>query len=206
MEGVGTSGTVLSQMASVNPTAASVNPIAAGRSYGGQTSSQRAADRRELLLDAAFTLVAADGWKALRIDALCREAGLNKRYFYESFPSLDAVIGALTQRLASDAIAVSLAELESGVEPTEVTRRMITALIHHLTDDPRRARVLFGSLPAGDAAAGHRTEALRRVAAAAATTGRGIYSLPDDPFVDITAGMLVAGTSQVVLEWLDQRD
>jgi AcrR family transcriptional regulator len=176
---------------------------AGGRTYGRQSSGERAADRRDTLLDAAFVLVAASGWPALRIDALCRAAGLNKRYFYESFADLEAVIAALVDRVAAEAIAVAVAAIEPGADLTEATRRSITAFVHHLTDDPRRARVLFGALPADDAAAGHRTDAIRRVVAAAALTGRGINALPEDPTVTLTAAMLVGGTSQVILDWLD---
>jgi AcrR family transcriptional regulator len=178
-------------------------PPACGRTYGRQSGDERAADRREALLDAAFVLVAARGWPALRIDALCRTASLNKRYFYESFANLDGVIAALIDRVASEAITAAVAPIQPGVDLGEATRLSITAFVHHLTDDPRRARVLFGALPAGDAAAGHRTDAIRRVVAAAALTGRGINALPEDPTVTLTAAMLVGGTSQVVLDWLD---
>lgn len=173
------------------------------RTYGGQTGDERLAQRREALLDAAFTLVADQGWRALRIDALCREAGLNKRYFYESFKDLDAAVAALTRRLAEDAIAATLAAMRPGASPHEATRQAISAFVGHLTADPRRARVLFGAVPAGDAAAGHRTEAVRRVIAVAAATGRDLHAVGRDPFVDTAAAMLVGGTSQVLLDWLD---
>lgn len=173
------------------------------RTYGGQTGDERLAQRRAALLDAAFTLVAEQGWRALRIDALCREAGLNKRYFYESFKDLDATVAALTRRLAEDAIAPTLAAIEPGAPAREATRQAISAFVGHLTEDPRRIRVLFGAVPAGDAAAGHRTEAVRRVIAVAAATGRDLHAVDQDPFVDTAAAMLVGGTSQVLLDWLD---
>jgi hypothetical protein len=105
--------------------------------------------------------------------------------------------------VASEAIAAALAGLGPTVDLPEATRLAVGAFVGHLTDDPRRARVLFGALPAGDAAAGHRTEAIRRVVAAAALTGRDIRALPEDPTVTLTAAMLIGGTSQVVLDWLD---
>lgn len=175
------------------------------RTYGGQTGDERLAQRQEALLDAAFTLVADQGWRALRIDALCREAGLNKRYFYESFKDLDAAVAALTGRLAQDAIAATLAAIEPGAGAREATRQGITAFVGHLIEDPRRARVLFGAVPAGDAAAGHRSDAIRQVIAAAAATGRDLHEIGADPFVDTGAAMLVGGTSQAILDWLDGR-
>ncbi len=179
---------------------------APGRTYGGQTSDERAQDRRAALLGAAFALVAADGWRALRIDAVCRAAQLNKRYFYESFAGgLDALVGELTQRLADDAIAVTLAAMGDGVEPDRATRQGITAFVAHLTDDPRRARVLFGAVPAGHAAAGHQADALRQLINTAAAVGQGLHRQTPEPLVGTTAAMLVGGTSQAILDWLDGR-
>ncbi|WP_249011946.1 TetR/AcrR family transcriptional regulator [Conexibacter sp. DBS9H8] len=180
-----------------------VKPPTERRAYAGRTGEDRAAGRREALIDAAFTLVAADGWRALRIDAVCRAAGLNKRYFYESFADLDALVGALTASLADAAIAVTLAAIPTGATPEEAATRGIAAFVHHLTDDPRRARVLFGVVPASDRAAGHRSAAIHRLVSTAARTGRDLHVLGAAASVDIAAAMLVGGTSQVILDWLD---
>ncbi|HET9073611.1 MAG TPA: TetR/AcrR family transcriptional regulator [Solirubrobacteraceae bacterium] len=176
-----------------------------GRTYGGQSPAQRSAERRAALLEAAFSLVAEHGWRELRIDALCRSAGLNKRYFYESFSDLDALVSALTDGLARETIAAALAGIGPRTAPEAATRRAVDALVGHLTDDPRRARVLFGAVPATEAAAGHRTEAIRRIVAAAAGTGQGLHHLRAGPELDIAAAMLVGGTSQTLLDWLDGR-
>ena len=62
-----------------------------GRVYGGRTGDERAAARRDALVAAAFSLVAEEGWRGVNIEAVCRRAALNKRYFYESFEGLDAL-------------------------------------------------------------------------------------------------------------------
>jgi AcrR family transcriptional regulator len=175
------------------------------RAYGGETAAERAARRREELIAAAFSIVAEHGRQGLRVEALCREASLNKRYFYESFSDLDAVVAALVHWLAEDAIGVALAELGTDRPDVQAARRAAAAFVMHLTDDPRRARVLFGAVPAGDAAAEHRASALRQLASIVAAHGRGIYDLGDDPRVDLAAAMMVGGTSQAVLDWLDGR-
>lgn len=178
---------------------------AKARVYGGATADERAARRRDELIAAAFDLVAEEGWRSLRIDTLCRRAGLNKRYFYESFGDLDGVTAALTQRLAADAIGVTLATIVDGEDSATTIRRAIVAFVEHLTDDPRRARVLFGTVPAGDAAAGHRASAIREVIATVASTGRSLHARIDGALMETTASMLVGGTSQAVLDWLDGR-
>jgi AcrR family transcriptional regulator len=182
----------------------SVKPDSADRVYGGRSRAQRAAERRETLIDAAFELIAQEGWSQLRIERICREAGLNKRYFYESFADLDAVIGAVMDRLATDTIAVTFAAMDHPASESELIRDGIGALIHHLTDDPRRARVLFGETPPGDAGARHRTRAIQQVVAAANAKGRALYRLEQaNPTLELGASLLVGGTCQAVLDWLD---
>ena len=173
------------------------------RTYGGRTAAQRSGARRGLLVEAAFELVASDGWRALRVDTVCRAAGLNKRYFYESFAGLDELTGAVMQQLAEETIAVTLAAIDGSPDPDAATTRAVEALVTHVTHDPRRARVLFGAVPPAEAAAVHRTTAIRRVIAAAAEQGRSLHALTDDAVLGAAAAMLVGGTSQVVLDWLD---
>lgn len=149
--------------------------------------------------------MAEHGWRRLSIEALCREAQLNKRYFYESFPGLDAVVAAVTTWLADEAIATTLAAVGPDDNTEAAAQHAIAAFVAHLTDDPRRARVLFGAVPAGDAAAGHRAAAIRQVITSVAAQGRDLIDLGDDPVVELSAAILVGGTSQAVLDFLDGR-
>lgn len=173
------------------------------RTYAGETGAERAARRREELIAATFAVVAEEGWRQLRIERICQRAALNKRYFYESFADLDAAVGAVMSKLAEDAIAVTVAALDPAAPADEWVRSAVTALVGHVVEDPRRARVLFGATPVGEAATAHRTEAIRRIAAAAAAQGRSYHAVADDPIIDLSAAVLVGGTSQAVLEWLD---
>jgi AcrR family transcriptional regulator len=176
------------------------------RVYGGQTSDQRTAARRDELIGAAFALVAEEGWRGVNIEAVCRRAALNKRYFYESFDGPDALIAALTTRLADDAIEVTLGALDPYLPRDESTARAIAAFVEHLTDDPRRARVLFGAVPADDSAAGPRAAAIRRLIAIVESQGRTIYAVSEEqPTAELSAAMIIGGTSQAVLDWLDGR-
>lgn len=189
------SGTVLCQMSAIKEQ----------RVYGGRSGDERAAERRDALVAAAFALVAEHGWRALTIASTCTAAGLNKRYFYESFTGVEEVIAAVTTRLADEAIATTLAAAGPAPSPEQAVHDGITAFVTHLTDDPRRARVLFGAVPAGDAAAGHRAAAIRQLIATVAAQARSILALTGDPLVEASAAMLVGGTSQAVLDWLDGR-
>ncbi|MCK9250511.1 MAG: TetR/AcrR family transcriptional regulator [Solirubrobacteraceae bacterium] len=175
---------------------------AGGRRYGGRSGAERSAERRDALLDAAFRIVAAEDWHALRIDALCREAGLSKRYFYEEFGNLDDLATALVGRLGDELIAVTVAGVERDPTPTGLVRAALDPFLAHLADDPRRARVLFGAVPGDGDAARRRDEVLRRVMAAAIGLGVEILGAARGPTVDVGASFLVGGTVQAVLDWL----
>ncbi|MCW3011339.1 MAG: transcriptional regulator, partial [Solirubrobacterales bacterium] len=110
----------------------------AGRSYGGRSGDERAAERRAALVDAAFAFGAREGWRALRIEPLCREAGLNKRYFYESFKDVDEVVAAVLDHLTTDVIAVSTGAIVPGSPGPRAIRDAVRAFVGHLTEDPRR--------------------------------------------------------------------
>lgn len=175
------------------------------RTYGGRTGDERAQMRRDALLDAALELVDRDGWRALTVESLCRTAGLNKRYFYESFADLDAVAGALLARIAEETTAAALAPIDADRPDAEQTRAGVRAFVAHITEDPRRARVLFGALPAGDRGERQREEVLHRLAATVAGVGRNLTGLGADPVVELTAAMIVGGTGQAIVDWLDGR-
>lgn len=60
--------------------------------YAGKAASTRQAERREKLLAAGIKLIGREGYAATSIDAVCSEAGLTKRYFYESFTSSEDLL------------------------------------------------------------------------------------------------------------------
>ena len=63
-------------------------------SWAGVPLEDRTSERRARLLTAALGLVES-GDEAVTVRATIREAGLDPRYFYESFDSIDQVLGAL---------------------------------------------------------------------------------------------------------------
>ena len=58
-----------------------------GRVYGGLSSADREAQRRQSLLDAAIDLLVAG--EKLTVRGVCARTGLTSRYFYENFRSTD---------------------------------------------------------------------------------------------------------------------
>ncbi len=127
-----------------------------GRTWRGQTIEQRQAERREKLIEAGLELFGTRGYANTPVKAICEEAGLTERYFYEAFEDREALLDEIfTMSLAAcrkatiDAIRNSDDDLETSM------RAGLTAFAHELTRDPRRARIqeieVVGASPALEA-------------------------------------------------------
>ena len=114
------------------------------RSYGGIPAEERRAHRRAALLDAALTLIGSSGAARVTIAGLCTQAGLNERYFYESFATLDEVLVAVSdQVLAGVTTAIVTAVAAAPDDPRAKSHAAISAAVTVLTDDPRTLRLVF---------------------------------------------------------------
>lgn len=115
-----------------------------GRTYGGESATDRLARRRRQLLDAGLELFGTTGYRATTVRQLCREAKVSDRYFYEQFDSTEdlllAVYAECTDRLEEAALA-SLGDRGDGVGA--LARRGIDAFLSVVESDPRLARVVW---------------------------------------------------------------
>jgi AcrR family transcriptional regulator len=93
------------------------------RRYSGQSFEDRQAERRDKLIHAAVQVAGRVGLDGASVAAICAEAGLTARYFYESFPTREAIF-------------------------VEAYRAVQRELLHRITEgkgqgDPKRARTGF---------------------------------------------------------------
>lgn len=113
-------------------------------SWAGIPAEERIRDRRALLVAAALELFGTEGDAATSVRAVCRAADLNARYFYESFVDRDELLGAVYDQVAAElADRIAAALLDAADDPTARLRAGIETVLRFLTDDPRRAKVLF---------------------------------------------------------------
>lgn len=179
------------------------------RAYQGASAEERIEERKQRLLDTAFAVMAADEWKTLSITQLCQLAGLNKRYFYESFDSLDAlaeaVIENLTQQVISLAIGTATAGTQDKLDNLALAHSVMQAVLTFLLDDPNRARVLFGERSDGSIARSQRRKVIRTLSEAVSAYGQVFYAADQRaaPFAALVSSMLIGGTVEAILDWLD---
>ena len=114
------------------------------RPWRGLSPQQRVDERRARLLTAALEVFSAQGFHGAKVRDVCRAAGLTERYFYESFTGKQALLIALAEQLVADlvtAAAPGIALVETDLDAAVGV--IAEAVVGSLTDDPRRARILF---------------------------------------------------------------
>ena len=103
--------------------------------WSGVPLQARQALRRDQLITAGVTLLGGASGPALTVRAVCREAGLTERYFYESFSDRDDFVCAVYDDVCTRAMST----LMSATTPREAVERFVALMV----DDPVRGRVLL---------------------------------------------------------------
>jgi AcrR family transcriptional regulator len=169
------------------------------------SAEERVAARRARLLEAALA-VWADQDTRTTMTAVCASAGLSERYFYESFPGLDALQEALMDEIAVEIEETSRrAADQAGPDPEQRVRASIRAFVQLLLDDPRKGRVAIVESVAVPKLRHRRTELLRHLAHQSAVEAREHLRIPGRSATqDETAGLLfIGGMAELVTAWLD---
>ena len=103
--------------------------------WSGVPIEDRQALRRDELIAAGVQLLGEAGGPAVTVRAVCREARLTERYFYESFSDRDEFVRAVYD----DVCARAMSTLMSATTPREAVQRFVALMV----DDPVRGRVLL---------------------------------------------------------------
>lgn len=170
--------------------------------WAGVALDDRRVERRELLVSSAFALFGAGGEAALTVRSVCRECGLNTRYFYESFPDVDALLGAVFDKVASELavfVDAALAELDSVPERT---RAGIAAVLGFSSADPRRGRVLFTDARANPVLAARRASMQDQLLAAVLAEGSRLHPGSDPVATRVGAAMYTGAMAELAQQWL----
>ena len=113
-----------------------------GRTWRGQTIEERQALRRQRLIDAGVELFGTRGYANTPVKAICEEAGLTERYFYEAFDDREDLLDEIFSMVLADCRKATLEAIRSAGDDLESSMRAgLSAFAHELTRDPRRARI-----------------------------------------------------------------
>src|SRR5215472_17159025 len=103
--------------------------------WSGVPLQDRQALRRDELIAAGVDLLGSADGPALTVRAVCREAGLTERYFYESFTDRDEFVRAVYDDVCNRAMST----LMTAETPRDAVERFVALMV----DDPARGRVLL---------------------------------------------------------------
>lgn len=156
-----------------------------------------------LLVAAAFELLGTDGVAAVTVRAVCREAKLNSRYFYECFATTDDLLGAVYDHVVGELADVVVEASEAAGERRDRrTRAGIRAVLAFTSADPRRGRVLFTEARSHPVLAERLTMIQRALYRAAIEEDDRRF--PDaDPLSNMVGAALFTGAmTELVVQWL----
>lgn len=173
--------------------------------YRGVSAEDRVADRRARLMEATLA-VWSDPAQRTTMTAICAEAGLTERYFYESFKSLDEALTGLLDAIAQEIEQVTQEAADAaGEEPVARTMATVEAFIRLMAEDRRKGRVAVIEAGAMPALRQRRTELLRHFAHRTAEEAGEMLGLPrhSDRENEVAGLLFVGGMAELITAWLD---
>ncbi len=180
-----------------------------GRSYGGVPAEVRIAQRRDRFLDAGLELFGTKGYQATSVRAVCREAGLSERYFYESFANTEALLVGVYQRCTDkmhDEILVAMAtgdrRASTAMEALEQVVRTTLDAFYASVSDPRVLRVCWLEvLGVSTLVDSTYISGIDRFAQLVATVMAGTFGVATDEQLRLIATGLVGGVIMSAIRW-----
>ncbi|MFI5781634.1 TetR/AcrR family transcriptional regulator [Nocardia sp. NPDC051570] len=115
----------------------------AGRMYAGQPVEDRQRQRRARFLESGLSVFSRDGYANSSVGAICKDAGLSSRQFYEEFTGRESLLLELYEHIdreSREAVSAALAD-HTEHSAVEVIDAAVRAYVEAIGRDPRRARV-----------------------------------------------------------------
>ncbi len=127
-----------------------------GRRYGGASATERQTQRRAELIAAGTQIIGTEGFQTATVRAVCQQARLTERYFYESFSSREDLLMAVYRNSVAQ-LSARLARSVQGAPRSAqaMTRAAVTAVLWWLRDDPRQARIIYFEMMGSSETLGH---------------------------------------------------
>jgi AcrR family transcriptional regulator len=171
--------------------------------WAGVPIKDRRAERRALLIDAAFRLFGDGGEAAVSVRSVCRECGLNTRYFYESFTDTDDLLGAVYDDVSAQLGADVEAALENAGDSLRArTRAGIAAVLGFSSADPRRGRLLFTDARANPVLAARRAATQDLLRGGVLAAGWRLNPGSDPIAAQVGAAMYTGAMAELAQQWL----
>lgn len=172
------------------------------RPYRGVPAEERRAERRAKLVTALLDLLAEGGMGAVSIRAVSERAQLTRRYFYENFADLDALLVAAFDEVNAEIVtALFEASASTDAGTTDQAKAALAAGLGVVTAHPGKARLIVASTTTGGALGERRMAAVDALASVVRAEAVRTGAIPDR-LLDTAAIMLVGGVTELIARWL----
>jgi AcrR family transcriptional regulator len=166
------------------------------RSYRGSLGAERVSQRRAQLIEAGRARFGAEGYASVSVRAVCVEAGLTERYFYESFANREELLAAVYLDSVGQLNERVLAAIEAPGTLEEQARAGLNAYFGFMKANRPHARViLFEVLGVSAAIDAIYREVMNQFALLLRTK----LELPNAPLV---ASGLVGAAVMIATQWV----
>lgn len=178
----------------------------AKRVYAKKNAEDRVLERRERLLQAALELFATQGYANTTIEALCSEAKVTTRHFYQVFAGREELLLALYDQIVNElSVGLLTAMLSEHQNLQEKMQQVIQALVSQYLQDKRRAQVgVLEVVGASRSVEQRRREVIHTIAGHMEAFMNAIaaqYQLPKRNY-HWMAIAIVDGINELMAEWL----
>ena len=162
---------------------------------------QRIAERRRRLLEAGLDLLGGRAIPSdLTVRAICAQAGLAARYFYESFADKDEFVAAVFDWVVADIAATTQAAVAAA--PAEQTRAGMANIVRTIADDVRVGRLLFNARLANPVVVRKRAELGGLFALLSGQHVGVALQVEQNDRIKAAAHFVVGGVGQTMSAWL----
>lgn len=113
------------------------------RQYAGIPARERHAERYRQFIEAGIQVIGTQGYQSTSVKAVCQEAGLTERYFYQCFKNREALLAAVYEHINEELRDRTLEAVAKAKDTRSMARVSAEVFFRALRDDPRAARILL---------------------------------------------------------------
>lgn len=176
--------------------------VAQVRPYRGVDARDRDASRRRRFLDAGLELLGGDeAPDELTVRAICNQAGLAVRYFYEHFGDKDDLVSEVFDSVTAQLASTTQAAV-AAAPGAEQNRAGIANLVAMISDDPRVGRLLFSTRLSNAVLLRKRAELGGIFALLSREYIESALRVPGNSHISAIAHFVVGGVGQTLSAWL----
>lgn len=172
-----------------------------GRRYGGRDAAQRQEERRARLVAAGVELFGTAGYAATSVRAVCQQARLTERYFYETAHGREDLLAMVYDEIVREVQTASFTAARQAPPRLDAqVRAGLGHFVHALIGDPRKARIMLvevvGASPRLEV---RRHQVIHEFAQFIAALGKEHVPDADMGRLSLTAIALVGGVNELLV-------